>query len=74
MDRLLRPKIFETEPSAVNAEKLYRHWKVTFENYLDANITAVTPGTEGDDASLAAERTAGADNNRKKRHALFNNV
>ena len=74
MDRLLRPKIFETEPSAVNAEKLYRHWKVTFENYLDTNITAVTPGTEGDGTSLAAERTARADNNRKKRHALFNNV
>ena len=54
MDRLLRPKIFETEPTAANSEKLYRHWKITFENYLDANIQAVTPGTPGDDASLAA--------------------
>ena len=74
MDRLLRPKIFETEPTAANSEKLYRHWKITFENYLDANIQAVTPGTPGDDASLAAERTARAEANRKKRHALFNNV
>ena len=74
MDRLLRPKILETEPSAVNSEKLYRHWKITFENYLEANIAAVPAGTPGYEPSLAAERTARAEANRKKRHALFNNV
>ena len=74
MDRLLRPKIFETEPSTVNAEKLYRHWKVTFENYLEANIAAIPTATPGDAASEAAERTATAAANRKKKQALFNNV
>ena len=74
MDRLLRPKIFETEPTASNAEKLYKHWKMTFQNYLENSLTQVTPGTPGDEASLATEQTQIANNERKKKHALFNNI
>ena len=58
MDRLLRPKTLETEPTDPNAEKIFKHWKLTFENYLESTITAVTPGTQVDDASLEAGWTA----------------
>ena len=74
VDRLLRPKLFETEPSDPNAEKLYKHWKTTFENFLESCLPAVPAGTPGDEPSLAAERTAIAANERKKRHAILNNV
>ena len=72
MDRLLRPKTLETEPTDSNAEKIFKHWKLTFENYLESTITAVPAGTPGDDVSLAAEQTAIAANNRKKLHGLIN--
>ena len=72
MDRLLRPKTFEAEPTDLNAEKLFLHWKITFENYLNSTLTAVTPGTQGDEPSMAAERTAIASNEQKKFHGLIN--
>ena len=72
MDRLLRPKTLETEPTDSNAEKIFKHWKLTFENYLDSTITAVPAGTPGDADSLAAEQTAITANNRKKLHGLIN--
>ena len=74
MDRLLRPKIFETDPSDPNSEKLFKHWKVTFENFLESCLPTVTAGTPGDEPSLAAERTARAANEKKKCNALMNNV
>ena len=74
MDRLLRPKTFEIEPSDPNAEKLYKHWKITFENFLDSCLPAVTAGTPGDEPSLAAERAAIAANDKKKCQALMNNI
>ena len=74
MDRLLRPKTLETQTTAPNAEKLYKHWKTTFENYLSSCIPAVTPGVEGDDASLETARAARAAADLKKLHALQNNV
>ena len=36
MDKLLRPERFDTEPTAPNAEKLYKHWKFCFGNYLQS--------------------------------------
>lgn len=69
MDKLLRPKVFEIEPSAPNAQKLYKHWKVTFENYLEASIPAVTPS----DNPIADQATAAA-NDKKRKHALINNI
>ena len=74
MDRLLRPRILEIETTLPNAEKLYRHWKATFENYLDSSLTAVPDGTPGDDVSLATAATARAENDKKKCRALVNNV
>ena len=74
MDRLLRPKILEIEPTHPNAEKLYRHWKTTFQNYLNNSITPVADGTAGDDASLERARVARAANDQKKCQALVNNV
>ena len=74
MDRLLRPKVLEIEPTHPNAEKLYRDWKTTFENYLNSSLTAVADGTPGDDASLERARVARAENDQKKCQALVNNV
>ena len=73
MDRLLRPKVMEIETTVPNAEKQYRHWKTTFENYLE-ETTPVTPATPGDDASITAAATATAANERKRRPALINTV
>ena len=74
MDRLLRPKTLEIEATLPNAEKLYRHWKATFENCLDSSLTAVPDGTPGDEVSLAAAATARAANDKKKCQALVNHV
>ena len=74
MDRLLRPKILEIETTLPNAEKLYRHWKTTFENFLSNSLPAVEDGTEGDAISLAAAATARVENERKKLQALVNNI
>jgi len=67
MDRLLRPKVFQTEASDPNAEKLYRHWKMTFQNYLETFIPAVAANDEN--AEEVAEASA-----RKRMYALFNNI
>ena len=74
MDRLLRPKVLEIDTTTPNAEKLYRHWKITFENNLENSIPPVTPGTPGDNDSMAVAANATAVAERKKRHALINNV
>ena len=74
MDRLLRPKVLEIDTTTPNAEKLYNHWKVTFENFLENSVTPVTPGTPGDDDSMTVAVNATAVAERKKRHALINNV
>ena len=34
MDRILRPERFDVEPSTPQSERRYKHWKLTFENYL----------------------------------------
>lgn len=56
MDRLLRPERFETEPTAPNAEKLYKHWKMTFMNYLEATTPAATTGDEATNATALTAR------------------
>ena len=60
MDKLLKPERFQTEPTDPNAEKLYKHWKLTFNNYLE------TVGTTPE--STPAGRT------RSKLFALINNI
>jgi len=67
MDRLLRPKVFETEASDPNAEKLYIHWKMTFQNYLETSIPAVAANDENVEEVAAAAA-------RKRMYALFNNI
>ena len=74
MDRLLRPKVFETTTSDPCAEKLYRHWKMTFVNYIEESVPAVAAATPGDEASIAAAATAIASRNRKIHFALINNI
>lgn len=59
MDKILRPERFDTEPTAPNAEKLYKHWKITFQNYLDVSKTTT-------DNAETVER--------KKYFALINNI
>ena len=76
MDKLLRPERLETEPTTSNSEKLYRHWKMTFQNYLESCEPALpTPAADADPQEAAAA-TQVATNNRdqKRRAALFNNV
>ena len=74
MDRLLRPKTLETEPSTPNCEKLYKHWKVTFQNYLEENIVEPPAATPGNATSEAAYLNALTSNARKKKLALINNI
>ena len=69
MDRLLRPKTFEIEPSDPNATKLYKHWKVTLENYLENVVKPVIP-TDDADAAATARETA----KKNKKFGLFNNI
>ena len=60
MDRLLRPDRFETEPNAPNADKLYEHWKLTFQNYINTTLSRHTTPTGSDssisDATLARNK------------------
>ena len=74
MDRLLRPKTFETETRDPNFEKLYKHWKVTFENYVEEFIPAPAPATSGDATGIATHAAAVTSVARKKKLALINNV
>ena len=67
MDKLLRPKVFETDSNDPNAEKLYRHWKMTFINYIETTIPAIPEAAEN-----AQEQQANIE--RKKLFALFNNI
>ena len=41
MDKFLRPKCFDTNPSAVGSDKQWIHWFKTFENFV-ASIESVT--------------------------------
>ena len=36
MDKLLRPERFDTEPHSPNADRHWKHWYTTFENFLSA--------------------------------------
>ena len=74
MDRLLRPERFDTESTVPNAEKLYRHWKMTFQNYLESSIRTPAAANPEDENAVQAAATAAATAERKKLHALFNNV
>ena len=74
MDRLLRPKVFETEITDPNAEKLFKHWKTTFENYIAATITTPTPANTDDATAVAAAAAATQTAARNKMFALINNV
>ena len=55
----MRPSRFDVEPNTLNAEREHKHWKKTFENYLEGATS------EGDSLALLY---------RKKCHALINSV
>ena len=74
MDRLLRPKTFETETTDPNSEKLYKHWKVTFENYVEEFIPALVPATSANATSIVTHAATVTSVARKKKLALINNV
>ena len=67
MDRLLRPRTFETESSDPNATKIYKHWKSTLEHYIKTVVKPVV-ATE-DVAATAAAQEAAKEN---KKHGLIN--
>ena len=67
MDKLLSPKVFEMDSNDPNTEKLYKHWKMTFTNYLETLIPDIP-----EDAPNAANQQATVE--RKKLFALFNNI
>ena len=66
MDRLLRPERFTTEPSDPDAEKRYRHWKMTFGNFLATSLPPVPTD--------ATAETVRASNEQKKLFGLLNNI
>ena len=39
MERFLRPKRLDVDPNSANATKNWKHWKATFENFLDSFAT-----------------------------------
>ena len=45
MDKHLRPSRFKCEPNALNAEKQWKHWFRTFENFINS-ITFLQGTTE----------------------------
>ena len=71
MERALRPEGFDTEPSNPNAEKLYKHWKRTLENYLEATI--VTPTTTAEPTAQPDAQPARTPD-QKKLFCLINSV
>lgn len=74
MDRLLRPERFDTESTVPNAEKLYRHWKMTFQNYLAATIQDPADADPNDEAAVQRVEAARTLASTNKLRALFNNV
>ena len=74
MDRILRPKTFETETTDPCAEKLFKHWKITFENFVSTSIPEPAPADPTDAAAVARVATETASAHRKKLFALINNV
>ena len=64
MDKLLKPEKLTTSPNAVLGDKIFLHWRKTFENYLDE---CATPGPNATDLPVPVP-----DNVRLK--ALLNNV
>ena len=57
MDRILRPKTFETETTDPCAEKLFKHWKITFENFVSTSIPEPAPADPTDAAAVARVAT-----------------
>ena len=62
MDRLLKPSCFELELNSPNSEKVYKHWKITFQHYLNT----ILPISE----SSAEQDT----NNQTKLYDLINSI
>ena len=50
MDRLLRPQVFNIEPSHQDAAKLWTHFKRTFENFV--NVIQTSEGTNIEELKL----------------------
>lgn len=70
MDRLLRPERLSIEPTEPNAEKQYRHWKMTFRNYLTITLPEVRDAPAGDVAAIANVESTRQANELKKLYAL----
>ena len=58
-DKILQPQRLEIDPNSNNSEKLFKHWRETFTNYVDDAYESIT-----DPAVLE----------KKKRRALINSV
>ena len=71
MDKLLRPRVFDTETTEPNSEKLYKHWKETFQNYLEQTIPDPTHETTDD---APTRQAAIAATNKKRCQGLINYV
>ena len=52
MNHILEPKRFGVVPTLPNAEKLYKHWKRTFTNYLRDTAPTPLPETETEQTLL----------------------
>ena len=47
MDKYLKPSRFDCDPNAVGADKQFKHWLQTFQNFVDTIKTPTTATTTG---------------------------
>ena len=73
MDKYLKPARFDCDANAAGADKHFKHWLKTFQNFINAiNITPATATNNGDaNAEANANADAGSD---KKLDMLMNYV
>ena len=67
MDQVLKPGHFEIEQNVPNAEKLYKHWKLTLLNYLGVS----NPDNTNEEVAATTDATARAYTAHSKFYALI---
>ena len=45
MDKVLKPDRLDVDPQSLTAEKVFKHWKKTFDNFL-TQLEAINPGRQ----------------------------
>ena len=53
MDKYLKPSRFDCNPNATGADKQFKHWLKTFQNFVSTIKFETTTTTDGDDTPQA---------------------